>query len=220
MTRTAGKETRLLIADDHRVLLDGLSSLLSTEPGFRVMSTAETGKQVIESLEQEKYDVCLLDISMPEMDGIETARWIRSNRPTVKIIILTTHDEEEIITEMIQVGVNGYLLKSSTRQELVTAIQRVMEGKLHFSDQVNETLLKGYATSMEKKASREQVHLTVRELEIVQLLAREYTNEKIARELNISFRTVETHRKNIMQKTKARNLAGLLKFAYSNRMLP
>jgi DNA-binding NarL/FixJ family response regulator len=219
MTGTVLKEIKLLIADDHRVLLDGLASLLKSEPGFQVMATVESGTQVIELMQKKEYDICLLDISMPGMDGIETAKWIKDHKPETKIIILTTHDEEEIIAEMIDIGVNGYLLKSSTRQELVNAINRVMEGKLHFSDKVNEAIIKGYTNRIEKIDPKEHVHLTEREKEIILLLAKEYTNEKIANELNISYRTVETHRKNIMQKTKARNLAGLIKFAYSQHML-
>ncbi|HEX2628265.1 MAG TPA: response regulator transcription factor [Chitinophagaceae bacterium] len=214
------QKIRLLIADDHRVLLDGLVSLLKTEPNFEVSATAHDGQQVIELLSQAAYDICLLDISMPVFDGIETARQVIKKYPSTKVIILTTHDEEQIIAEMLYIGVSGYLLKSSTRQELVEAINRVMKGKLYFSETVNETMLRSYANELErKKRPEEKVMLTQREKEIIQLLAREYTNERIANALHISYRTVETHRKNIMQKTKAHNLAGLIRFAYSKGLI-
>jgi DNA-binding NarL/FixJ family response regulator len=214
------KKIKLLIADDHRVLLDGLVSLLKTEKNFEISATAENGQQVIEVMKKNDYDICLLDISMPEIDGMEATKWIKQNKPATKIIILTTHDEEEIVSEMIHIGVSGYLMKTSTRQELVDAINRVMSGKLYFSDKVNETILQGYAKEKEKnKKSEELILLTQREEEIVQLLLKEYTNDKIAEELHISYRTVETHRKNIMQKAKAHNLAGLIKFAFSKGMV-
>jgi DNA-binding NarL/FixJ family response regulator len=214
------KKIRLLIADDHRVLLEGLVTLLQAESNFIITATAENGRRVTEILEKKEVDICLLDISMPDMDGIAAARWILEHRPAVKVIILTTHDEEEIIAEMIHIGVSGYLMKTSTRQELVAAINRVMSGRSVFSDEVTSNILEGYAKKMAMpKEKTGQVILTQREKEIVQLLTREYTNDKIAEELHISYRTVETHRKNIMQKTNAHNLAGLIKFAYSKGLL-
>lgn len=220
MTESPVSKIRLLIADDHRVLMDGLVSLLKDEANFEIAATADNGQQVMELMEQSAYDICLLDISMPVVDGMETARWIIQHHPNTRVVILTTHDEEQIIAEMLHIGVSGYLLKSSTRQELVEAINRVMKGKLYFSETVNETMLRGYANELEKKKHpEEKVVLTQREKEIVQLLAREFTNEKIASMLHISYRTVETHRKNIMQKTKAHNLAGLIRFAYTKGLI-
>ncbi|GAC1444059.1 MAG: response regulator transcription factor [Sediminibacterium sp.] len=214
------KRIRLLIADDHRVLLDGLVSLLKTEPNFDIAATAENGEQVIELLSKLSVDVCLLDISMPKPDGMELTRWIQQNRPQVKIIILTTHDEEEIIAEMIQLGIAGYLLKSCTRHELVEGINRVMNGNFFLSEAVSNRIIDSYKGQSQKKAAPEEpATFTEREKEIVQLLAREYTNEKIAEALHISYRTVETHRKNMMLKTKARNLAGLLRFASNQGLI-
>jgi DNA-binding NarL/FixJ family response regulator len=220
MLATSVKKIRLLIADDHRVLLDGLVSLLRSEKNFEIAATAGNGTEVIALLGKYEFDICLLDISMPGLDGMEAAKWIKKNKPETKIIILTTHDEEEIIAEMLHIGVSGYLFKTSTRQELVEGINRVMSGKMYFTDEVNKTIMKGYSRQMEKKKfAVDPIVLTPREKEIVRLLAKEFTNEKIAVALSISYRTVETHRKNIMQKTKASNLAGLLKYAYSNGLI-
>ena len=216
----AVRKIRLLVADDHRVLLDGLVSLLKKEKMFEIVAKAESGREVIEYLSKTDFDICLLDISMPEVDGIEAAKWIIKNKPETKIIILTTHDEEEIIAEMLHLGVIGYLLKSSTRLELVDAINRVISGKSFFSEEVSGTIISGYTKQIEKRNNLgETVILTQREKEIVQLLAKEYTNDKMAQALHISYRTVETHRKNIMQKTGAHNLAGLLKYAYGKGLL-
>jgi DNA-binding NarL/FixJ family response regulator len=215
------KKIRLLIADDHLVMLDGLVSLLKEEKNFEITDTANNGEQVIELVTRKEYDICLLDISMPLLDGIEAAKWIRKNKPHVKIIILTTHNEEEIIAEMLSIGVNGYMLKTSTRQELMEGINRVMDGKMFFTDEVQAAILNDYINKSDprKRSATEVIVFTGRENEILQLLAKGFTNDKIADKLQISFRTVETHRKNMMQKTKSHNVAGLLEYAYKKGLI-
>jgi DNA-binding NarL/FixJ family response regulator len=202
---------KLLIADDHKILLDGILSLLRSERSFEVAGTAGNGYEVMELVNKNDYDVCLLDINMPGMDGMEAAKLIKASKPDIKIIMLTTYNDREIISELIHIGVSGYLLKNSDKFELVEAINRVMSGRYYFSAEVEEIIMQGVA----EKKNTETIVLTDREIEIVKLLGKEYTNDKIATELHISYRTVETHRKNIMQKTKSHNLAGLLKHAYS-----
>ena len=129
--------------------------------------------------------------------------------------MLTTYNDKEIISELVHIGVSGYLLKNSDKQELVEAVHKVMKGRHYFSEEVENIILQG----LSEKKSPEVMTLTEREIQIVQLLAKEYTNDMIAKELIISYRTVESHRKNIMQKTKSHNLAGLLKYAYSRGLL-
>ena len=206
---------KILIADDHAILRDGIVSLLQSEEAFTVAGTAGNGYEVMELISQHAYDVCLLDINMPGLNGMETAKLIREKKPGIKIIMLTTYNDREIISEMVHTGVSGYLLKNSDKKELVEAVHKVMSGRHYFSEEVENIILQGLTA----QRSGETVTLTERELEVIQLLAREYTNDKIAQELHISYRTVETHRKNIMQKTKAHNLAGLLKYAYSKGLL-
>lgn len=206
---------KLLVADDHSIVRDGIVSLLQAEPSFTVAATAGNGYEVLELLGKNDIDVCLLDISMPGLDGMETAKLIREKKPDIKIIMLTTYNDKEIISEMIHIGVSGYLLKNSDRIELVEAVHKVMKGRHYFSEEVENIILDG----LSEKKSNEVMTLTDREKEILQLLAKEYTNADIAKELSISYRTVESHRKNIMQKTKAHNLAGLLKYAYSRGLL-
>jgi DNA-binding NarL/FixJ family response regulator len=208
---------RVLIADDHRVLLDGLVSVLQSENSITVAATAEDGVAAQQLIEQNEYDVCLLDISMPGMDGIELTGWIKQHQPQLKVIILTTHDEAEIIAELIKRGADGYLLKSCTRTQLTEAIKKVHAGKHYFNDAVYDVIVKGFTGTHHNPPA--EIHLTSREKEIVQLLAQGYTNEKMALHLNISYRTVETHRKNIMQKTGAGSLAGLIRYAYSKGII-
>ena len=206
---------KLLIADDHPILRDGIVSLLQAEESFVIAGTAGNGYEVMELISKKDFDVCLLDINMPGMDGIETARLIKEKKPGIKIIMLTTYSDREIISELVHIGVSGYLLKNSDKQELVEAVNKVMKGRHYFSEEVENIILQG----LTEKKSAGVITLTERELEVMHLLAKEYTNDKIAGELYISYRTVETHRKNIMQKTKSHNLAGLLKYAYSNGLL-
>ena len=206
---------KLLVADDHKILLEGIVSLLQAEGSFDVAATAGNGYEVMELVKNNDYDVCLLDINMPQMDGMEAAKLIRVVKPAIKIIMLTTYNDNEIISELVHIGVSGYLLKNSDRSELVDAIKKVMSGRYYFSAEVEDIIIKGVSEKKEKDV----VILTDREKQIIDLLGREYTNEKIANELNISYRTVETHRKNIMHKTKSHNLAGLLKHAYSKGLI-
>ena len=203
------------MADDHKILLEGVVSLLQSEKSFEIAATALNGLEVLELVKNKYFDICILDINMPGIDGIEVTRQIKIWKPEMKIIILTTYNDKEIITELIQLGVAGYLLKNAAKAELVEAIKKVMSGRYYFSEEVEKIIMKGFTI---KKPADENI-LTEREIEIVKLLGREFTNEKIAQELNISFRTVETHRKNILQKTKSHNLAGLLKYAYFKGIL-
>jgi DNA-binding NarL/FixJ family response regulator len=206
---------RILIADDHTILRDGIVSLLQSEKSFVVTGTAGNGYEVLELTSKNDFDVCLLDINMPGLDGIETAKLLKEKKPGLKIIMLTTYDDSEIISELVNIGVSGYLLKNSDREELVEAVHKVMKGRHYFSEEVENIILR----ELTDKKPGEVITLTDRELEVMHLLAKEYTNDKIATALHISYRTVETHRKNIMQKTKSHNLAGLLRFAYNKGLL-
>ena len=214
------KSIKLLLADDHHLFLDGLLSLFKKEKDIEVSHTASTGTEALRLGLKQNYDVCLLDISMPEMDGIEVCKKIKEVRPEQKVIMLTTYDDPGIITEMIHAGVNGYLLKNCTKTQLLEAIRTVANGKLYFTEEAHRAIMASYVIATKQPPKKDDPPtLTPRETEIVQLLAKEFTNEKIAKALQISYRTVETHRKNIMQKTGAHNLAGLLKFAYENGVL-
>jgi DNA-binding NarL/FixJ family response regulator len=207
---------KLIIADDHQLLLDGIVSLLQSEKNLLIVATAANGYEALDLIDKKDADICILDINMPLLDGIEAARLIKEKKPGLKIIILTNYNDKEFITEMLQIGVSGYILKNSTRQELIEAINKVAAGGLYFSNEVHNSIMENYLKHLNrKKEYDEAVILTQREVDVLQLLGKGYNNEKIANELGISYRTVETHRKNMMQKTKSHNVALLLKFAYS-----
>ncbi len=212
------EKIKILIVDDHQIVLDGLVSLLLPEKIFDI-TTATNGVEGLKKAMQTDFDIFLIDISMPVMDGIEMSKTLLHKKPAAKIIILTTHNDKEIIAEMLYIGVAGYVVKNSSKQELLTAIQKVKNGKSFFSDDVHEALRKEIRKQHENETTGNVLILTKREKQIIELLAKEYTNERIAEELNISYRTVETHRKNIMQKTNSHNLAGLLKYFYSAGLL-
>ncbi|MEW6468907.1 MAG: response regulator transcription factor [Bacteroidota bacterium] len=213
-------KVKLLIADDHQLFLDGIISLLRTEKDFDIVSTASNGEEVLLRVAESKPDVCILDINMPVMNGMDAARRIRERHECIKLIMLTTHNDREFISEMLMAGVSGYVLKNTTSTELIKAIKKVVSGGQYYSDEVQESIMSNYVDKMKsEQRPSPKIVLTPREVEIVKLLAKEYTNEKIADALFISYRTVETHRKNIMQKTGAKNLAGLLKFAYENKLI-
>lgn len=207
-----------MLADDHPLFLDGLLSLLKREPDFEIVCTAINGKDAVDAATKYAPDVCILDVNMPEQDGIESVKQIRARGLTAKIIMLTTYNDLEFIRALVSLNVSGYVLKTSTGDELVNAVRKVVEGKTWFSPEVQQLLTEDFIRG-EKKSNSPAVSLTPREIDIVRLLAKEMTNEKIAEELFISYRTVETHRKNIMQKTGAKNLAGLINFAHSNGLL-
>ena len=212
---------KLLVVDDHILMLEGIVSLLRTEELFQV-DVANNGYEALDKIKRSDYDICLLDIGMPGMDGIATSKLIKTEKPQIKIIILTTYNDQAIVRELIETGISGYVLKNSTKKELIEAIHKVAAGGMYFSDDIHSAIINNYSTYIREKKqfqAGETVALTQREKEVLKLLAREYTNDAIARELKISFRTVETHRKNMMQKTKSHNLAGLLKFAYREGLI-
>jgi DNA-binding NarL/FixJ family response regulator len=209
---------RVLIADDHHLFLDGVVSLLKTEKDFD-LDTACDGYEALDKIKQKDFDVCLLDIGMPGLDGMATAKVMKTTKPVIRIIILSTYNDKEIITNMIKAGVDGYLLKNCTKQELTDAIHAAHAGEKCFSIDVKNSIVNQFTTYLAQEKGTQETILTPREVEIVKLLARGYTNEKIADQLSISYRTVETHRKNIMQKTHSHNLAGLLKFVYDSKLI-
>jgi len=218
-SRPPTTKVSILIADDHRILLDGMIAMLKKQTKIEVKGIATDGQQALDLLIQNDYDVCLLDINMPKLDGLDVVREIKKKKPSTKILVITTYTDKEIIAEMLKLKVAGYILKNCSREQLVKAIIDVADGECYYSDEVYDTAIANFAATPNDAPTAEEIVLTKRETEIVKLLSMEYTNDKIADELGISYRTVETHRKNIMQKTQSHNLAGLLKFAFSKGII-
>ncbi|MFY0688960.1 MAG: response regulator transcription factor [Cyclobacteriaceae bacterium] len=203
---------KIFLVDDHAVLLGGLTKLIASEDGMTVVDSATKGQEALDKLTQQKIDLLITDYNLPDMDGLAIVQTVKRKYPEIKIIMLSMHDEKHIIKEVLKEGVNGYILKKDSHEELVKAIRAVAQGNIYLSQEVNTMLVRGLNENEPKL-------LTTREREILKLISQEMTNRQIAEELFISERTVETHRKNIFRKTGTHNMVGLIKFAYANNLI-
>jgi DNA-binding NarL/FixJ family response regulator len=206
----------ILLVDDHTIVSDGLKALLADEPAYEVKGVAVNGRMAIDMLRLLKVDIVLMDIDMPEMNGIDAARIIRKEMPEKKIIMLTMHDEKAMIRMMLDMGADGYLLKNSTKAELLQALADVLEEKKYISAEANSVLLR--PDEKEDRNGR-LAELTEREIEIIRLVAEGLSNKEIGERLFISHRTVDTHRTNLMNKLGLHNVAGIVKFAIVNGLV-
>lgn len=214
---------QIAIADDHEIVRDGVKVLLEDEPGLDIIGEAETGKEAVNLCSSVKRDIDLfiMDITMPEMDGIEATKIIKQKFPDIKVLALTMLSEDQHIRKMIKAGASGYILKSSGKQELIKAINTIMAGQHYFSNEATQSILQELvAPEVNRTKDDDDVHITEREMEVLQLIVNEYTNQEIADKLYISVRTVDAHRRNLLQKTGAKNTAGLVKYALKNKLFP
>lgn len=207
------KKMRIFLTDDHAMLLGGLIKILSVESDFEIVGTAGTVKDTLDAFTQKNVDLLITDYNLPDDDGLTLVRRAKSKYPHVKIIVLSMHDEAHLIKEILKEGIDGYILKKDSHEELVNAVRAIKNGKVYLSSDVNSMLMQGLHSNEDQKL------LTDREREILKLIAKEFTNKEMAEELFISERTVETHRKNIFRKTGTNNLVGLIKFAYANNLI-
>ncbi len=211
---------RILVADDHKIIRDGIRAMLEEQEGWEIVAEAENGKQAVEICKKESIDFVLMDITMSEMDGIEATRAIREEFPELPVLALSMLQEDEHIRRMIEAGASGYVLKSSGSEELVEAMETVLGGSYYFSEEATDAIMKDLVESGGKKSAVVGPEsLTEREVEVLELICQEMTNQEIADELFISVRTVDAHRRNLLQKTGARNTAGLVKYALKNGLI-
>ena len=210
---------KVLLADDHKIVRDGIKLMLESQVGIDVAAEADNGKQVLEILKTTPIDIAVMDINMPEMDGIAATKEVKSSYPNVKVLALTMSNDDLHIRQMIQAGASGYIMKSAGRSDLKDAIFTIMEGKHYFSDEATHSIMMDLVKGKGKPSSPDLVHITDRELEILELIIKEYTNQEIAEKLFISSRTVDAHRRNLLQKTGARNTAGLVKYAFKHNII-
>ena len=202
----------ILIADDHQMFREGMVSLVNNIEGFQIVGEASTGQESLDLVAEFEVDIILMDYNMPNLTGLEALIKLRKQGNNVKVIMLTMHNKREIIQEVLKAGADGYLLKDSSREQLIEAIKEVNKGESYFVDDVKNSLIDSYRTPFEDKV----VRLTPREKDILKLIVEELTTHEIAEKLFISTNTVETHRKNLMSKTGAKNGVGLVKFALNN----
>ena len=204
---------RILLADDHKIIRDGLRSLLEKETDMVVAGEAENGRKALLLARKLDPDVIILDVSMPDLNGIDAARQILGEQPGVKIVALSMHSEKQYVEGMLKAGVSGYLLKDTAFEELVKAIRIVCANKKYLSPDITDIVLQDYLHPAATTDGQPTVQLTEREREVLQLIAEGRTTREIADKLYISVKTVETHRKNIMDKLELRTVAELTKYA-------
>jgi DNA-binding NarL/FixJ family response regulator len=206
---------RILLADDHVIVRRGLRALLETHPDFIVCAEAGDGRDAVELAVKHKPDIAVLDVSLPILNGIEATRQIRRSSPATEVLVFTMHDSDELISEVLHAGARGYLLKSEADDQVINAVKTLVRHRPFFSSQVSETLLDKFNSG----ATSQSNLLTGREREIVQLIAEGNSNKKIALLLDISVKTVETHRSAAMRKLGIRSTAELVRYAIRNKLI-
>jgi two-component system, NarL family, nitrate/nitrite response regulator NarL len=210
------KTIKIMIADDHQMFIDGIKALLEPNKTFSIIGEANNGFQVIEKLEKNEVDIILMDVNMPELDGIETTKQIIKNYPKIKVLMLTMFNTRDYIEKVLKAGAHGYILKNTGKEELQEAIIKVIEGESFFSKEVTEKIMQGLQRKKEAQSDPLFIELTEREKEVLKWIVEELTTQEIADKLFISHHTVETHRKNLISKLNVKNTAGLVKYALQN----
>jgi len=204
---------KVLVADDHKVLIDGIKSILKGEHEINVVAEASNGQEVLDHLKKLEVDVILLDINMPVLDGLDTCKLVHKNYPEIKILALTMYGEGSFISGMLKNGASGYVLKDSNKQELIDAIKTVFSGEKYYSQKVTQILISSMMPGKTISSNPLLPKITRREKEILKLIVNEFTTHEIADKLFISLSTVETHRANLLSKLNVRNTAGLVRIA-------
>ena len=215
------KELRILIADDHDLMRRGLKALIESHQGWQICDEAHTGREAVEKAEQLKPDIVILDISMPELNGIEAARTIRKVSPDTEILILSVHYSDQLIREILKAGVQGYVVKSDSDHDLITAVEKLASHKPFFTSKATEVMLTSFNRSGLQPESAELPanRLTAREREVVQLLSEGKSSKDVASVLGISVKTAETHRANIMRKLEIHSVSELVRYAVRNQII-
>jgi DNA-binding NarL/FixJ family response regulator len=215
---------RLLVADDHEIVRRGIRSLLEAQPGWQVTAEASDGREAVEKAREMKPDVTVLDISMPSLNGLEAARQMIKNDARAKILILTQHESDPLIREVLDAGARGYVLKSDASRDLITAVNAVRSNKTFFTAKVAQIVLDGYLDKKPKKVTDDRKsdarsRLTPRQREIVQLLAEGKSSKEVAVALGLSVKTAETHRANIMRRLDCHSISELVRYAVRNNII-
>ena len=211
---------QILIADDHAMIRDGLKNLITQHPEFSVVGEATCGKEALTLYKMLKPDLIILDISMPDINGMEVSREILEQDPSANIIVFSMYDGEDYVSRCLEIGVKGYVVKNESGNELEHAIRSVLKGNNYFSRQAQNVIFKKYSQNVGKRRVREEaIKLTQREIEIVKLISEGFTSQQMADKLFISPRTVETHRANLMKKVGVRNAIELVKKIQSLQLI-
>jgi len=209
---------KVLIADDHQLFREGLVNLISSAPDIDVIGEAKDGKEATEKTKELKPDVVLIDIGMPEMNGIEATRILKKQQPEVKVIAVSMHSDRQFVKGILEAGADGYLLKNCTYRQLINAIQSVVEGKKYLSDDITEMVIQGYLDPAEE-VNDNQSDLSEREMEILKLYAEGKSTREISEKLFISVKTVGTHKQHIFEKLGIKSNADMVKYAIKEGLI-
>lgn len=210
---------RVLVADDHEVVRRGVRVLLESRPGWQICAEAVDGREAVEMAIEHKPDVAIVDIAMPALNGLEAARRIRKSCPDCEVLILTMHESEQVIQEVLSAGARAYVLKSDAGRDLVTAVEALGRHKSFFTSSVADLVLQRFVDGRSVETTGELSPLTHREREVVQLLAEGRGNKEVADALGISVRTVETHRAHVMHKLGCQSFSDLVRYAIRNHIV-
>jgi len=215
------KKLRILIADDHGLIRRGARIILQARRGWKVVGEAANGREAVEKALKLEPDVLVVDISMPELDGVEVTRQIRKSPPDIKVLVLTMHESHQIVRRALDAGANGYLLKSDLTKYLPKAVRAIAENKSFLTPKISDIVLEGFINAGNKPDEQKRAgnRITPRELEIIRLLAEGKSNKEVSTQLGITVRTVETHRSKIMLKLGLHSLAELIHYAMRNEII-
>jgi DNA-binding NarL/FixJ family response regulator len=215
------KTLRILIADDHDLMRRGVKALLQSHAGWEICGEAHTGREAVAKAEELKPDVVILDISMPDLNGVDAAKRIRKASPDTEVLILSVHYSDQLIRDILEAGVRGYIVKSDSDRDLVIAVETLANHKPFFTPRATEVMLTNFNEGKTKADLPETMRdrLTSREREIVQLLAEGKSSKEVASSLNISVKTAETHRANIMRKLQLHTVSELVRYAVRNQII-
>jgi DNA-binding NarL/FixJ family response regulator len=213
---------RIFVADDHEIVRRGLRATLQAEPEIELIGEASNGREAVARVNELQPDLVIMDVGMPELNGLEATRQIHAVSPAVRVLILTVHESEQVVREVLDAGAQGYLLKSDAGRDLVHAVHALLEDKPFFTSKVARMVLQGFLrrpAGEEAKESSTGTQLSMREREIVQLLSEGKSNKEVAQLLGISVKTAETHRTNIMRKLELHSITDLVRYAIRNKMV-
>lgn len=213
------EQIRILLADDHTILRDGIRALLADEPNMILVGEAEDGRSAVKLACELRPDVVIMDIAMPLLNGLEATRQIKRELPDTEVLILSMHDNEEYIRQVLAAGAMGYILKDAAARELINAIKTVRRGEAVLSTAITRLVIEDYLRWGDVQPADNSSNLTAREREVLQLIAEGYTNKQIAEILNLSIKTIQSHRANLMNKLDLHDRGELIKYAIQKKII-